>query len=45
MESSIALTGQVCGRIDSVRPVADIVAEVKSEFFATIAQLKDQYPG
>ncbi len=45
MESSIALTGQVCGRIDSVRPVADIVAEVKSEFFATIAQLKNQYPG
>ena len=27
MEASIALTGQVAGRIDSVRPVAEIIAE------------------
>ena len=33
MEASIALTGQVAGRIDSVRPVADVIAEVKAEFF------------
>ena len=26
MEASIALTGQVCGRIDAVRPVAEIIA-------------------
>ncbi len=44
MEASIALTGQVCGRIDSVRPVADIVADVQREFFATLHQLGCQYP-
>ena len=44
MESAIPLTGQVCGRIDSVRPVAEIIAEVREEFFATIERLADQYP-
>jgi enoyl-[acyl-carrier protein] reductase II len=43
MESAIPLTGQVCGRIDSVRPVAEIIAEVREEFFATIEALADQY--
>ena len=43
MESSIALTGQVCGRIDAVRPVADIVAEVRDQFFETIEQLHQNY--
>ena len=43
MESSIALTGQVAGRIDSVRPVADIISDVKSEFFATVEQMSGQY--
>jgi enoyl-[acyl-carrier protein] reductase II len=43
MESAIALTGQVCGRIDSVRPVADIVADVKREFFETLETLARQY--
>ena len=43
MESAIPLTGQVCGRIDSVRPVAEIIAEVREEFFATIERLADQY--
>lgn len=43
MESSIALTGQVAGRIDSVRPVADIIADVEQEFFATIGDLAKQY--
>ena len=45
MEASIALTGQVCGRIDSVRPVAEIIAEVKQEFFDTIGSLASQYLG
>lgn len=40
MEASIALTGQVCGRIDAVRPVADIIADVRAEFFATVANLQ-----
>ena len=44
MESSIALTGQVCGRIDAVRPVADIITEVHREFFAAIDDLHRQYP-
>jgi enoyl-[acyl-carrier protein] reductase II len=43
MESSIALTGQVAGRIDRVRPVAEVIAEVKKEFFATIERLAGQY--
>jgi enoyl-[acyl-carrier protein] reductase II len=43
MESAIPLTGQVCGRIDSVRPVAEIITEVRDEFFATIERLAAQY--
>lgn len=43
MEASIALTGQVAGRIDSVRGVAEIIAEVREEFFAVIGSLADQY--
>ena len=43
MESSIALTGQVAGRIDSVRPVADIIADVEQEFFATVDGLAKRY--
>lgn len=43
MEASIALTGQVCGRIDSVRPVAEIIEEVKREFFETLSAMSGQY--
>ena len=43
MEASIALTGQVCGRIDRVRPVAEIIDEVRREFFATIGALSKRY--
>ncbi len=43
MEASVALTGQVCGRIDAVRPVAEILHEVRDEFFQTIGSLSDQY--
>ena len=43
MEASIALTGQVAGRIDRVRPVAEILAEIKEEFFATLNRLSTQY--
>ncbi|MDG1086516.1 MAG: hypothetical protein P8P20_02165 [Acidimicrobiales bacterium] len=39
MEAAIALTGQVAGRIDSVRPVADIINDTVSEFAATVASL------
>lgn len=43
MEASIALTGQVAGRIDSVRPVAEIIAEVRQEFFTVMNAMAKQY--
>ena len=43
MEASIALTGQVAGRIDSVRPVAEVIAEVRQEFFAVVDAMAKQY--
>ena len=45
MEASIALTGQVAGRIDAVRPVAEVIAEVREQFFAVVNRLSDQYGG
>ncbi len=43
MEAAIPLTGQVAGRIDSVRPVAEIIAEIKREFFETVRELSARY--
>ena len=43
MEASIALTGQVAGRIDEVRPVKDIIDEVAKEFFESLEGLSSQY--
>jgi enoyl-[acyl-carrier protein] reductase II len=43
MEASIALSGQVCGRIDAVRPVAEILAEVRDEFFRTVEEMASRY--
>ena len=40
MEAAIALSGQVAGRIDSVRPVADIIADTVREFAVTIERLR-----
>ena len=37
MEASIALTGQVAGRIESVRPVAEIINDTIDEFRAVAA--------
>ena len=45
MEASIALSGQVCGRIDAVRPVADILDEIEATFHETVEGLATQYPG
>jgi enoyl-[acyl-carrier protein] reductase II len=39
MEAAIALGGQVVGRIDEVRPVADIIADTVREFIATVDRL------
>jgi enoyl-[acyl-carrier protein] reductase II len=43
MEAAIPLTGQVCGRIDAVRPVKDIIQDVKREFFETVDALARRY--
>ncbi len=43
MEASLALCGQVAGRIDAVKPVAEIIAETMAEFEATIAGLSKRY--
>jgi enoyl-[acyl-carrier protein] reductase II len=43
MEASIALTGQVAGRIHEVLPVADIISGLMEEFHGTIAALARRY--
>ena len=45
MEASIALSGQVAGRIESVRPVADILRDTVEEFFEIVGALSDRYLG
>ncbi|MET0143953.1 MAG: nitronate monooxygenase [Ilumatobacteraceae bacterium] len=39
MEAALALGGQVVGRIDEVRPVADIISSTVAEFVATVERL------
>lgn len=43
MEAAIALSGQVCGRIDAVKPVAQIIRETMAEFEAVITDLGQRY--
>ena len=43
LEASIALTGQVAGRIDAVKPVRQIIEETMAEFDAVMAQMCTQY--
>lgn len=43
MEASIALSGQVAGRIDAIKPVAQIIAETIAEFEQTIAAIGKKY--
>jgi enoyl-[acyl-carrier protein] reductase II len=43
MEASIALSGQVCGRIDEIKPVDQIIRETVDEFFATMRDLGAAY--
>ncbi len=45
MEAAVALSGQVAGRIDEIRPVADIIRECADDCLATIARLADEYNG
>lgn len=43
MEAAIPLSGQVAGRIDAIKPVAEILHETRDEFFATLKSLGDTY--
>ena len=43
MEASIALSGQVAGRIDEIKPVAQIIAETIAEFDAVVAEMAARY--
>ena len=43
MEASIALSGQVAGRIDAVKPVKQIIDETMVEFDATVAEMSRRY--
>lgn len=43
LEASIALTGQVCGRIEAVKPVREIIHETMEGFLATIGDLAERY--
>jgi enoyl-[acyl-carrier protein] reductase II len=43
MEASIALSGQVAGRIDAVKPVAQIIRETVEEFEAVMAEMGVKY--
>lgn len=44
LEAGIPLSGQVVGRIDRVRPVAEIIDETARDCLATIASLAERYP-
>jgi len=43
MEASIALSGQVCGRIDSIKPVAQIIRETVDDFFKSVQNISTAY--
>lgn len=43
MEASIALSGQVAGRIDEIKPVKQILDEMCEEFFECVGSLAHQY--
>ena len=44
MEASLALSGQVAGRIESVEPVADIIERCATECLALLGELAERYP-
>lgn len=43
MEASIALSGQVAGRVDAVKPVAQILRETVEEFEAVMTEMAASY--
>jgi NAD(P)H-dependent flavin oxidoreductase YrpB (nitropropane dioxygenase family) len=44
MNASIALSGQVAGRIDEVKTVAEIIDELVDGFLTTVSGLSARYP-
>ena len=44
MEAALALCGQVAGRVDEVRPVADIIGETARDCLIVLADLAARYP-
>ncbi len=45
MEASIALCGQVAGRIDSIKPVKQVIEETVREFEETVKKMSRSYAG
>ncbi len=43
MNASIAFCGQVAGRIDAIRPVAEVIHENAGEFSAVLSRVADEY--
>jgi enoyl-[acyl-carrier protein] reductase II len=43
LSAGIALSGQVAGRIDDIRPVADVIGECARDCLAVIAGLHARY--
>lgn len=43
MEAAIALTGQVAGRIDEVKSVAQVITEIVTEFYETLEVMNKTY--
>ena len=43
MEAAIALSGQVAGRIDAVKPAKQIIQEVMEEFYSVMHDLRRDY--
>jgi enoyl-[acyl-carrier protein] reductase II len=44
MEASIALAGQVAGRIRNEKPVAEIIADMIDEFEARVKAMQEDMP-
>jgi enoyl-[acyl-carrier protein] reductase II len=43
MEAAVALSGQIAGRIEAIRPVADIIRECADDCVAVLSQLHRLY--
>tara|TARA_Y100000768_G_scaffold46499_1_gene30310 strand:- start:255 stop:443 length:189 start_codon:yes stop_codon:yes gene_type:complete len=41
MNAAVALSGQVAGRIEQIRPIAEIISEAVKEFSETIDRLSN----